>query len=527
MEKTVKPTQQTESQEDLNQRCQQLEQEVESLSARLKWYEEQFRLSQQQKFGTSREHTPEEQLSLFDEAEKDADSTVEEPKVEEITYRRQKRSGHRKEMFEDLPVERVEYTLEDTACPQCEGTLHTMSQEVRKELKIIPAQVKVVEHVRHVYACRHCEQNELTTPVLTAPMPAPVLPGSFVSPSFMAYIMSRKYSEALPLYRQEQQLHHFGLEISRQTLANWMLHGANDWLVHVYQRLHEELLTKEVLHADETELQVIREEGRTAANKSFMWLYTTGHTDVPIYLYEYQTTRASKHPKAFLEGFEGYLHTDGYQGYNQIPKVTVIGCWAHARRKYSDALKSLKKEDEPISHTKSSEGLAFCNQLFQLERDWKDLFPEERHTKRQEHSKPVLDAFLAWLKQNKKTALPKSPLGKAITYCLNQWPHLERILLDGRLEISNNRAERGIKPFCVGRKNWLFSNTAKGATASAMIFSVVETAKANGLSPFHYLTYLFEQLPNRDLADPSKMDELLPWSKTLPENCYSKTKNKG
>ena len=522
----MKPTQKTESQEDLNLRCQQLEQEVESLSARLKWYEEQFRLSQQQKFGASREHTPEEQLSFFDEAEKEADPSTEASEGEEVPRRRKKRTGHRKEMLEDLPVERVEYTLEDTTCPQCEGTLHTMSQEVRKELKVIPAQVKVVEHIRHVYACRHCEQNELNTPVVTASMPASVLPGSFVSPSLMAYIMSRKYSEALPLYRQEQQLLHFGLEISRQTMANWMLRGANDWLVYVYQRLKQEALTKEVLHADETELQVLKEEGRTAANKSYMWLYATGQTDVPIYLYEYQTTRASKHPKAFLEGFEGFLHTDGYPGYNQIPKVTVVGCWAHARRKFTDALKGLKKEEEPTSHTMSSEGLAFCNQLFQLEREWKNLSPEERYTLRLEHSKPVLDAFLTWLKQNKKTALPKSPLGKAITYCLNQWPYLERILLDGRLEISNNRAERGIKPFCVGRKNWMFSNTPKGATASAMIFSIVETAKANGLSPFHYLTYLLEQLPNMDLADPSTMDALLPWSKTLPESCFSKTKNK-
>ena len=184
-------------------------------------------------------------------------------------------------MLEDLPVKRVEYTLEDTDCPQCDGSLHIMSQEVRKEIAIIPAQVKVVEHVRHVYTCRACEQTEEHPPVITAPMPNPVLPGSFVSPSFMSYVMNRKYGEGLPLYRQEQQLHHFGLDISRQTLANWMVHGAFDWLDILYERLHQEMLTKDILHGDETELQVLREEGRTAANKSYMWHYATGHTDHP------------------------------------------------------------------------------------------------------------------------------------------------------------------------------------------------------------------------------------------------------
>lgn len=355
-------------------------------------------------------------------------------------------------------------------------------------------------------------------------MPKPVLPGSFVSPSLMAFVMDRKYALALPLYRQEQQFKHFGIDLSRQTLANWMIRGANDWLVHLYDRLHAKLMEHDILHADETTLQVLREEGRTAANKSYMWLYATGHTDVPIYLYDYRTTRASKHPINMLSGFKGYLHTDGYAGYNSIPDVKLVGCFAHARRKFSDALKALPESSTQTSSV-AQEGLDYCNQLFHLEQKFKDLDADERYRGRLEQSKPILDAFETWLKAKKKQVLPKSALGQAIEYSLKQWDKLCAFLLDGRLEISNNRGERAIKPFVIGRKNFLFSNTPKGATASAVIYSIIETAKANGLSPFHYLTHLFEQLPNIDLKDIASLDALLPWSDSLPESCKVASKH--
>lgn len=501
------------------------QQQIEELSAKLKWYEEQFRLSQKQRFGASSEKTDPEQLSFFDEAEQEADPKAPEPTTLEITYKRRKTKGKNDKMLEDLPVETVEYHLpeEDQACPQCDERLHRMSKEIRKEIKVIPAQVKVVEHVRHVYACRNCEKNDISTPVITAPMPAPVLPGSFVSPSLMAFVMDRKYALAVPLYRQEQQFKHFGIDLSRQNLANWMIRGASDWLVHLYNRMHAKLIEHDILHADETTLQVLREEGRTAANKSYMWLYATGHTDVPIYLYDYRTTRASKHPKNMLSGFKGYLHTDGYAGYNGIPDVKLVGCFAHARRKFTDALKALPKSSTQTSSV-AQEGLDYCNQLFHLEQKFKDLDADERYHKRLEQSKPVLDAFEAWLKAKKKQVLPKSALGQAIDYCIKLWDRLCVFLLDGRLEISNNRAERAIKPFVLGRKNFLFSNTPKGATASAIIYSVIETAKANGLSPFHYLTYLFETLPNIDLDEATELDALLPWSSALPEFCKAASK---
>jgi transposase len=514
------PTALDEHTQDLQDKCVRLEHQVEELSAKLKWYEEQFQLSQSRQFGASSEKTNSEQLCLFDEAEQEADSKLEEPTVEEITYKRSKTKGKNDKMFEDLPVETVEYRLteEEQDCPQCHEHLHEMSKEVRRELQVIPAQVKVVEHVRYVYACRSCEKQEVSTPIITAPMPAPVLSGSFVSPSLMAFVMDRKYAMAVPLYRQEQQFKHFGIDLSRQTLANWIVRGANDWLSLLYHRMHAKLLEHDILHADESTLQVLHEEGRAATSKSYMWLYATGHTDVPIYLYDYRTTRASKHPKHMLSGFAGYLHADGYAGYNEIPGVKVVACLAHVRRKFTDTLKAMS-DPATKSASVAQEGLDFCNRLFQLEQQFKDLDPEQRMLSRLEQSKPVLEAFEAWLKLRKNQVLPKSALGLAISYSLKLWDKLCNYLCDGRLEISNNRAERAIKPFVLGRKNFLFSNTPRGATASAIIYSVIETAKANQLSPFHYLTYLFEQLPNIDVNEPAQLDVLLPWSETLPDIC--------
>lgn len=509
-----------ESLKSLQDKNSRLEKENEELAAKVKWYEEMFRLSQSKRFGTSSEKTHPEQLSFFNEAEKTSHPKAEEPTIEEITYKRRKSRGLNKESMNGLPVEVVEYTLteKEQICPECNHELHAMSKEVRRELKIIPAQVKVIEHVKHVYACRNCEEENIKTPIITAPMPAPVLPGSFVSASLMAFIMHQKYSLAIPLYRQEKDFKNFGVDISRQTLANWMIHGSNKWLKTLYNRLHELLQQETFLHADETTLQVLQEEGRKATSKSYMWLYATGQFSPKIVLYDYQPTRASKHPKAFLKDFQGYLQTDGYPGYNDVEDVTLVGCFAHARRGFTDALKAIP-DKASTSSTVATEGLAFCNQLFDIERDLAELSPEERYEKRLEQSKPVLEAFLSWLNTKEQQVLPKSGLGKAIKYCLNQWTKLSAFLKDGQAEISNNRAERAIKPFVIGRKNFLFCKTPKGATASAIIYSIIETAKANDLSPFHYLTYLFEKIPNINLENTGEIDALLPWSDKLPDIC--------
>ncbi len=427
------------------------------LEARLKWFEEQFRLLQHKRFGVSSEKTHPGQLELFNETEQEANPELPEPSLETITYqRRRKKRGQRQTMLENLPVETVEYRLspEEQVCSCCGGTMHEMSTKVRQELVYIPAELKVKKHVRYVYSCRKCENEGINTPIKTASMPKPAIPGSLASPSILSHIMTQKYVEGLPLYRQEKQFERMGVVLSRQTFANWMVTGAEKWLGALYEQMHLRLLELDILHADGTTLQVLREPGRQASSQSYLWLYRTGIEGPPIILYDYQETRAGENPKNFLNGFKGYLQVDGYAGYHKVPEVKLVGCWAHARRGFTDALKTL-----PPGSTKpvvATEGLDFCNQLYAVERKLRGLNPAERKKARLIQSKPILDAFLGWLKTQERKVLPKSALGKAIQYCLNQWEKLMAFLEDGRLEIDNNRSERAIKPVVIGRKNWLF-----------------------------------------------------------------------
>ena len=482
-------------------------------------------LSKHKQFGASSEKSQYDQLCLFDEAEKEADDRIAEPEFEEIKIKRKKRVGKKDEMLSDLPVEVVEYFLpkEEQFCLECGSPMHIMGKNIRRELKIIPPQVKVVEHVQYIYSCRDCEKYSDGTPIVKSAVSEPVIKGSIASPSTVAYIMSQKYVNALPLYRQEKEFERLGIEISRQTMANWVIRCAKDWLEPLYSAMREILINREVLHADETVLQVLKEPGKKPQSNSYMWLYrTSGETNSPIVLYEYQPDRAAKRPKEFLEGFKGYLHTDGYSGYHNLSKdITVCGCWSHARRKFDETLKSIKHSEQ--IGTKALEGKNYCDKLFAIEKKLAEYTIEDRHEKRQELAKPILEDFLAWLK--KSEALPKTALGKAVHYTLSQWKYLENYLLDGRCEISNNRAERSIKPFVIGRKNFLFADTVRGAKASAIIYSIIETAKENALNPMKYLTYLFEKIPNMDLQNnPDLFEFLFPWG-NLPQECYLKKKD--
>lgn len=511
--------------ESLQKRCVSLEQQNADLKSKVEWLEEKLRLSQQKRFGASSERSDSDQLRLFNEVEEEAD-VIDETPAETVTYEhRKKKPGQREEILKNLPVERIEYRLseEEQVCPCCGGHLHEMSTQVREEIEMIPAQMRVREHVQFIYSCRHCEHHEIETPIVTASMPRPAFPSSLASPSAVAYIMNKKYVEGMPLYRQEQQFARHGLPLSRQTMANWVILAADQWLIRIYKRLHELLLKRQFLHADETTLQVLHEPGRAAQTDSYMWLYRSGRDGPPIVLYEYQPSRSKEHPKQFLTGFKGYLHVDGYSGYHDVADVTLVGCWSHARRYFDEALKSLpaSSRSKPVA---ARQGLDYCNKLFAIERGLKNATSEERYHGRLVQSRPVLEAFSVWLHEQSAQVLPKSAFGKAVTYCLNQWNKLIVFLEDGHLEIDNNRSERAIKPFVIGRKNFLFSNTPRGAKASAITYSIVETAKENKLNPLNYLEYLFEQLPNVDVNNPEELDNFLPWSTTLPDAIRSRGK---
>lgn len=521
--------------EELKAKVMRMSMQLEELSSKLAWYEEQYKLSRAQRFGPSSEHTPFEQMSFFNEAESEMPSFMAmEPKLDEVNIPSKKKAkGHKAQITGSLPTKVIEYKLssDECVCPQCGGLLHEMKKEVHRELTVISAQVTVTERLRYVYACRNCDKNETSTPIISAPMPKPVIKNSLASPSMVAHIMQRKYVDAVPLYRQEQQFKKYGLMLSRQTLANWMIKSANDWLRQMYNLMHKELIKREVLHADETVLEVLCEPGREATTNSYMWVYRTGLDSVPIVLYDYTQGRSGDYAVKYSHGFKGYFNTDAYAGYHKLSKnhadaprnVTLVGCWAHARRKYDEALKGAGDKSSNAAYV-TKQGLEYCNTLFRLEQELKNLSFEERYIRRKNEAEPVVSAYFEWAKEYEKKVLPKSLLGKSIAYSLNQEEYLRNYLLDGRLELSNNRAERAIKPFVIGHKNWLFSNTPRGAEASAIIYSLIETAKENDLNPIPYLQYLFEQLPNVNMHDERALIALLPWSKELPKNCRNLTK---
>ena len=508
-----------------DERISRLENQVELLM-------EALRLAKHKQFGASSEKSEDtlmEQLSfLFNEAEvfSAAEKAAEENVTSVAAHKRHKKHEYTLDNIpEGMPVEQVEHRLEgeDLICPQCGDTMTEIGKEVVRTMKIIPAQTIIREDIYYTYACKNCSENAdegCETPVVKSLREKNIIPGSFATPEAIAHIMTQKFVMGSPLYRQEQEINRKGIHLSRQTMSNWILRAAEDYLAPVYEQLHKELVKRDVLHADETTLQVLHERDKKPQTDSYMWLYrTSGDTDKPIVLYEYQPGRGAKHPKEFLSGYKGYLHTDGYAGYHGLGKdITVVGCWAHLRRKFDEAMKSLPKGK--VKGSSASQGLAYCNLLFAIEQGLaeKNATEKERYDERLEQAKPILDAMFAWA--NSRTAAPQSALGKAFHYLKEQWPYLTNYLKDGRLEISNNRAERSIKPFIIDRKNFLFANTPKGATGSAIMFSLIQTAIENNLDPYKYLTWLLKQAKDADLTDDHFVQCLLPWNS--PVECRAK-----
>ena len=464
---------------------------------------EQFRLAQQKAFGASSEGHP-GQGQLFDEAESEDLAEESKPsRVEAHTRNKPKR----KPLPTDLPRERIVLDIpdEDKVCA-CGGTLHKIGEDISEKLEFIPAQVKVIETVRPKYVCRCSDAEDDKVEIKQAPVPAAIIPKGIATPSLLSQIVTSKYQYGLPLYRQESMFKQYGIDLSRKTMADWMVRCSESLEV-LYTLLRQILLQQSVIQADETTLKVVNEEKSTC----FMWLYCSG-TDSPvpdsplpnIVLYDYQRSRSGQCAAQFLEGYQGYLQVDGYAGYEQTQAI-LTGCMAHARRKFMEA-----KQSQPKGKSgKADMALNQIQQLYAIEKRIQDKTLEEKHQIRQEQAVPILNKFKVWLDKSSLQITPKSKMGDAIKYSLNQWHKLIRYTEDGRLNIDNNRAERAIKPFVIGRKNWLFSNTAKGAQASATLYSIIETAKANGLVPFDYLNRLFEELPKRRPEE--DITDLLPW----------------
>lgn len=502
--------------EDKDRRITELEQQV-------RWLMEQMKLSKHKQFGVSSEQTDALQVDLFNEAEVNAVRIASEPELSEVKAHYRKRTRLTTDKLpEDLPVEIIEHALSvhERICPDCGGELHTMGRETREEFKIVPAKAVIVQHIRHVYACRKCEETADHVPIVKANMPEPVIKGGFASPETIAHIATQKFMMASPLYRQEQEWLQNGIRLSRQTMSNWLIKASEEWLEPLYEEMKIQLLRHDVLHADETVLQVLKEPGKPAKSKSYMWLFrTSGEAKHQIVLYDYQPDRRHMRPDEFLKGFSGYLHADGYDGYHKLPdNIIVVGCLAHLRRKFFDALKTLPKDKQADSN--AAKGVAYCDKLFYFEKQMALLPHEERFKEREKLSKSLIDEFYEWI--GHLHALPSTLLGKAEYYARSQRKYLERYLLDGRLEISNNRAERSIKPFVIGRKNWLFTNTPNGARASAVYYSLVVTAMENGLNPFEYLSWVLANAPN--LGKPgyaSAIGDLLPGSEALPQRVFT------
>jgi transposase len=493
-----------------------LENENANLRRKLERMNELLLEAQRARFGQSSEKRVyvmeggTEQLQIFNEAEKEQDVKAEEPTPETFTVKEHKRAKKRtqEEILADLPVEEAVYELggDQLICAKCSGTLRMIGKDlVRKEIITIPAQTKLLYYYSCSYACDCCEKETGNASIYKAQTPPPLMKHSMASPASVADIMTKKYVDGLPLYRQEQIWKRSGVQLSRNTLANWVIQCSQGWLKPIYKRLKKHLLEEPLIGADETIVQVLKEPDRPATSDSRMWVYTTGsQAKRQIRIFEYQPTRGAEHPKRFLSGFKGLLQTDGYVSYDKVEDVTRCGCWAHTRRKWREAMpKGATKET-----SKAAIGFDYCNKLFAMEKELNKK--QGGRDDRARLMKPIMEAYWDWL----DTVNPESgsKLETAANYSKNQKVYLCTFLSHKEADISNNLAENCIRPFVIGRKNWLFCDTVKGADSSAIVYSMVETAKANGVDPYAYLLRVLTYMPYLGKTPPNEeLDKLMPW----------------
>ena len=495
-----------------------LKAENTGLAARIKILEEQLRLATVKTFAP----TSEKLASLghpdlfFNEAEALGTKPEDETQATETIVPEHTRArGKRMPIDPALPRKRIEHDIPDTekTCT-CGCQLTRIGEVTSEQLDLIPARAQVLQHVRFKYACRTCEGASHDGPaVITASLPAQPLPKSNASPGLAAFITVSKYADGLPLYRLESILARYKISVSRTAMACWMI-KLGDVVTPLINLFNDIQLAYDVLQMDETTVQVLKEDGRAAKDKSFMWVRRGGPPGQTVILFDYAATRAGSVPMRLLEDYQGYLQSDDYSGYNAAGRrdgMIPVGCLDHARRRFVDAVKA-QHATAGQERGLAPEALLIIRKLYAIEKHARDakMSTEQRHTLRQEKAKPIWDELRAWLDKNLGAVPPQSLTGKAINYLAADWPRLVRYLDDGRVEISNVLCENAIRPFVIGRKNWLFSDTPAGATASARLYSIIETCKAAGIEPFAYLRHIFEKLPQAiTLAD---IEALLPWN---------------
>lgn len=518
---------------DMQEEAQKKDQIIAENESQIDILTQEVKLLRAQRFGRKSEMSYQEAIEngqivmdfVFNEAEQVVETSDKEEAITVAEHTRKRRpKGKQKEDLSKLPkAEPKQYVIDEERLEELfPNGYRELPPDIMTTIEHIPAEYYVQEYHVHVY----CDKDD-NSHIVRANAPKKLFGKGLASPSVAAGVLNGKFTNGLPFYRIEQEFERNNVPISRQTMANWTVMASERYFCLVLDRMKEQLFTHRVIHCDETPMLVAK-DGRKAGSKSFMWVYRSNILEAnPVVIFDYQKSRHHSHPQKFLEPFKGILVTDGFEAYHKLarlrPKELIVaGCWVHMNRKFKDALKGLGKSGQKTTAGSIARGAADrIGKIFDLDNKLDEMTSKKRLQIREEKLKPLVDEFFAWLKEHRKDVTLKSLTGKAITYALNQEEYLRVFLSEGDVPMDNNAAERAIRPFCIGKKNWVMSDTIHGAQASGVIYSIVETAKANYLNPYEYMKYLLEVIPQHmDDTNLDFLDELMPWSDNLPEKCH-------